>query len=73
MVLLLNVNTISLSRMLSTSEIAQSAFRPESVLGGHLFLWGFLIPRTDLSPNPMKEHRQAVYDLVTGEATPHNI
>lgn len=52
MVLLLNVNTICLSRMLRASEIAQSAFRPERVLGDHLFLWGFLIPRTDLSTHP---------------------
>lgn len=73
MVLLLNVNTICLSRMLRASEIAQSALRPERMLGGHLFLWGFLIPRTDLSTNPMEERRQAMDDLVTREATPHDV
>lgn len=66
-----NVNTICLSRMLR-AEIAQSVFRPERVLGDHLFLWGCLIPRTDLSTHPTKERRQAVNDLVTREATPHD-
>lgn len=66
MVLLLNVNDVCLSLMLRASQIAQSAFRPERMLGNHLFLWGFMTSRTDLSTNPMKDSRQAVNDLVTG-------
>lgn len=65
-VLLLNINNVCLSRMHRASENAPSAFRPESMLRNHLFLWGFMIARTDLPTNPMKDSRQAVNDLVTG-------
>lgn len=65
MVLLLNVNNICLNRVRKASESAQSAFRPESMLGNHLLLWDFMLSRVDLSTNPMKDSRQVVNDFVT--------
>lgn len=65
MVLLLNVNNICLNGVLKASEIAQSAFRPQAMLGNRLLLWDFMLSGVDLSTNPMKDCRQAVNNLVT--------